>query len=80
MTLLELVNELNELVGNDLVMAQKEVDTHFSRICFEDDTQITFDDDADYDDCYNDDVDESFYNPYMGEDDYSDYCSPFEDF
>ena len=76
MTLLELVKELNELVGNNLVMAQKEVDTHFSRICFEDDTQITFDDD----DCWDDDVDESFYNPYMGEDDYSDYCTPFDEF
>ena len=63
MTLLELVKELNELVGNDLIMAQKEVDTHFSRICFDDDTQITFEDEADY---WDDDVDESFYDPYMG--------------
>lgn len=79
MTLLELVNELNELVGNDLVMAQKEVDTHFSCIWFEDDTQITFDDDADYDNCYDDDVDESFYDPYLGQNCYED-CGFFDEF
>lgn len=79
MTLLELVKELNELVETDLMMAQATVNTDSTQIYLDYGEVITFEDDEeDYEDY--DDVDETFYNPYMGADDYSDYCTPFDDF
>ena len=79
MTLLELVKELNDLVGNDVEMAQREIDTCLSRICFENDTQITFDNETDDDYYGDDDVDESFYDPYLGQECYTD-CGFFDEF
>lgn len=76
MTLLELVKELNDLVETDLVMAQEEVNLWSTRITLDNDEVITFGDDEDE---YCDDVDESFYNPYMGCECYDD-GGFFEDF
>lgn len=65
MTLLELVKELNELVENDLMMAQATVNTDNTQIYLDYGEVITFgDDEEDYEDY--DDVDESNYDPYMG--------------
>lgn len=79
MTLLELVKELNDFVETNLAEAQTEVDIFATQIVLTDGNRISWDDEADYDDCWEDDVDESNYDPYMGCDFYED-GGFFEDF